>query len=32
MAGVFNQLELVMIRARVRSDIENARAKGRQIG
>ena len=32
MAGVFSQLELAMIRARVRSGIENARAKGRQIG
>ena len=32
MAGVFSQLELAMIRARVRSGIANARAKGRQIG
>ena len=32
MAGVFSQLELAMIRARVRSGIENARAKGKQIG
>ena len=32
MAGVFSQLELAMIRSRVRSGIENARAKGRQIG
>ena len=32
MAGVFSQLELAMIRARVRSGRENARAKGRQIG
>ena len=32
MAGVFNQLELAMIRSRVRSGMENARAKGRQIG
>ena len=32
MAGVFSQLELSMIRARVRSGMENARAKGRQIG
>ena len=32
MAGVFSQLELAMIRARVRSGMENARAKGRQIG
>ena len=32
MAGVFSQLELAMIRARVRSGMENARAKGGQIG
>ena len=32
MAGVFSQLELSMIRARVRSGMENARAKGRKIG
>ena len=32
MAGVFSQLELAIIRARVRSGMENARAKGRQIG
>ena len=32
MAGVFSQLELAMIRARVRSGMENARAKGRRIG
>ena len=32
MAGVFSQLELAMIIARVRSGMENARAKGRQIG
>lgn len=32
MAGVFSQLELAMIRARVRSGMENARAKGRKIG
>ena len=32
MAGVFSQLELAMIRERVRSGMENARAKGRQIG
>ena len=32
MAGVFSQLELAMIRARVRSGMENARAKGRAIG
>ena len=32
MAGVFSQLELAMIRSRVLSGMENARAKGRQIG
>ena len=32
MAGVFSQLELAMIRARVRSGMENARATGRRIG
>ena len=32
MAGVFSQLELAMIRARVRSGMENARTKGKQIG
>lgn len=32
MAGVFSELELSMIRARVKSGIENARAKGRRIG
>lgn len=32
MAGVFSQLELAMIRARVRSGMQNARAKGRKIG
>ena len=32
MAGVFSQLELAMIRARVRSGIANAKAKGMQIG
>ena len=32
MAGVFSQLELAMIRARVRSGMEKARAKGRRIG
>ncbi len=31
-AGVFSQLELSMIRARVRSGMENARAKGKPIG
>ena len=32
MAGVFSELELQMIRARVRSGMENARAKGKAIG
>ena len=32
MAGVFSQLELAMIRARVRSGMENARAKGKPLG
>lgn len=32
MAGVFSQLELAMIRARVRSGMENAKAKGKRIG
>ena len=32
MAGVFSQLELAMIRARVKSGMDNARAKGRVIG
>ena len=32
MAGVFSQLELAIIRARVRSGMANAKAKGRQIG
>lgn len=32
MAGVFSQLELAMIRSRVRSGMENARAKGKKIG
>ena len=31
-AGVFSQLELSMIRARVRSGMENARTKGSRIG
>lgn len=31
-AGVFSQLELSMIRARVRSGVENARAKGKRLG
>ena len=32
MAGVFSELEMSMIRARVKSGLENARAKGRRIG
>ena len=32
MAGVFSQLELAMIRSRVRSGMANARAKGKMIG
>ena len=32
MAGVFSELELSMIRMRIRSGLANARAKGRQIG
>ena len=32
MSGIFAELELSMIRARVRSGMENARAKGAQIG
>jgi DNA invertase Pin-like site-specific DNA recombinase len=32
MAGVFSQLELAMIRARVRSGMANAKAKGKVIG
>ena len=32
MAGVFSQLELSMIRARVRPGMENAKAKGKKIG
>nr|MBR4281922.1 recombinase family protein [Clostridia bacterium] len=32
MAGVFSQLELAMIRARVKSGMTNAKAKGKQIG
>lgn len=32
MAGVFSELELSMIRARVRSGMQNAKAKGKQIG
>ena len=32
MAGVFSQLELAMIRARVKSGMANAKAKGVKIG
>ena len=32
MAGVFSQLELAMIRARVKSGMENAKSKGKKIG
>jgi DNA invertase Pin-like site-specific DNA recombinase len=32
MAGVFSELELKMIRARVKSGMDNAKAKGKQIG
>ena len=32
MAGVFAELELQMIRARVKSGMENAKAKGKRIG
>ena len=32
MAGVFSSLELAMIRSRIRSGLDNARAKGRRIG
>ena len=32
MAGVFSQLELAMIRARVKSGMENAKVKGKPIG
>ncbi len=32
MAGVFSQLELAMIRARVKSGMENAKAKGKHVG
>ena len=32
MAGVFSQLELAMIRERVRSSMANAKAKGQKIG
>ena len=32
MAGVFSELELSMIRARIRSGMANAKSKGKQIG
>ena len=32
MAGVFSQLELAMIRSRVKSGMANAKAKGKKIG
>ena len=32
MAGVFSQLELAMIRTRVRSGMANAKAKGKKVG
>ena len=32
MAGVFSQLELAMIRARVKSGMENAKSNGKRIG
>ena len=32
MAGVFSQLELAMIRTRVKSGMENAKSKGKRIG
>lgn len=32
MAGVFSELELQMIRSRVKSGMQNAKAKGKQIG
>ena len=32
MAGVFSELELQMIKARVKSGMDNAKAKGRRIG
>lgn len=32
MAGVFSQLELAMIRSRVKSGMVNAKAKGKKIG
>ena len=32
MAGVFSELELQMIRARVKSGMANAKAKGKKVG
>ena len=32
MAGVFSQLELAMIRSRVKSGMANAKVKGKKIG
>ena len=32
MESIFSELELSMLRARVKSGLDNARAKGRQIG
>ena len=32
MAGVFSQLELAVIRARVKSGVANAKAKGKKVG
>jgi len=32
MAGVFSELELQMIRARVKSGMQNAKAKGKKLG
>ncbi len=32
MAGVFSSLELAMIRSRIRSGMENAKAKGKRVG
>jgi len=32
MAGVFSQLELAMIRARVKSGMQNAKAQGKKVG
>lgn len=32
MAGIFSQLKLAMTRSRIRSGMENAKAKGRRVG